>query len=411
MRLPPCLKLAASLVLALGTAPAFAAIVSVDTDTTSPTTAQANGTIAPLGQRTVNILFEHSVANESVASVSGTLNYNTANFNVTSSNASCSVNDAAGTIPFIRVDFNGLADDTVICTLTFTNTAGADGAVEPLTITDISPPATTVNNGQLTIQAAPANPPTINFAPTTVNIPSGGAPGATSQAAAIAVTAVGGAAPDTGSYNCTVPAGFQVTNSSNPSIVAGSDPADMSVTCTLGAAATQATMTCARTGAAVTPVDITLNCPAGVVSSPAFTGNPTAGTTLTCNGSPGSTTVTQATITNSGNANATGVSCNVVGAGFAIQTQPAATINTGASSTVVVACTVPADGVTNSGTLTCTSGNGATIAYPVASTGIATPVGPTVPATIPSTSLWAKIGLIGLLAALGMLVVGFRRHH
>jgi hypothetical protein len=36
---------------------------------------------------------------------------------------------------------------------------------------------------------------------------------------------------------------------------------------------------------------------------------------------------------------------------------------------------------------------------------------PTQAAIVPASSLWSKIGLVGLLAALGMLVVGFRRQH
>lgn len=260
------------------------------------------------------------------------------------------------------------------------------------------------------VGAAPADPPTINFNPTTVNLPAGGAIGATSGSSPIAVTATGGTAPDAGSYDCTVPANFQVTNSSNPSIVAGTDPNDMSVTCTLAAAAQQATMTCTRTGAVATPVDIELNCPAGQVVAPAFTTTPPNGTALTCNGTPGSTATTQVTIQNSGNAAATGVTCSTAGAGFSIQQQPSGTINAGASSVVVASCSVPANGVTINGTLNCTSGNGAgPVSFPLSSTGSAI-VAPTQAATIPSTSLWAKIGLIGLLAALGALVVGFRRH-
>jgi len=41
----------------------------------------------------------------------------------------------------------------------------------------------------------------------------------------------------------------------------------------------------------------------------------------------------------------------------------------------------------------------------------APPVAPAVAVLVPASSLWSKVGLIGLLAVLGLLVVGFRRQH
>lgn len=304
-----------------------------------------------------------------------------------------------------------------VCNMTFTTTAGAvDGNAVALDLANTSvgnngaplaqQPAAT--DGVINVAVAAANPPTINFAPTTVNLATGNV-GSQSPASVIAVTATGGAAPDVGSYNCGAqPAGFQVTNLANASIAVGSDPADMNATCTLGAAPQQAVLNCTRTGGAA--VQITLNCPAGQAVAPVITPTPANGTALTCNGQPGSTQTTQVTLQNTGNAAATGVSCSTTGAGFSIQAQPTGTINAGASSSVVAACTVPAEGATITGTLNCTSGNAGSLSYPLSSLGQAAPVGSNL-ATIPSTSLWAKIGLIGLLAALGALVVGFRRHN
>ena len=103
--------------------------------------------------------------------------------------------------------------------------------------------------------------------------------------------------------------------------------------------------------------------------------------------------------------------CNVTGAGFAIQTAPAATVAAGGTTSVTVACTVPADGAPAiTGTLDCTTTApaGGALTFPLSSVA-QTAVVPSQPETIPATSLWAKIGLIGLLAAVGVLLVGFRR--
>jgi hypothetical protein len=269
-----------------------------------------------------------------------------------------------------------------------------------------------IDNGSITLTGLPPDPPTINFAPTTVNLANGGAlAGQLSQASPIAVTATGGTAPSFGSYTCAVPAGFQVTNSANPTIIAGTDPADMSVTCTLGGAAVQSIMTCQRTGAAVTPVDITLNCPAG--AGPVLSSTPANGTPLTCNGTPLSVATTNVTISNTGTADITGATCNTVGAGFSVTQQPSGTIAPGASSLVTVSCNVPAEGAPAIvGTLNCTTTSpaGGALAFPLSSLGQSGGVAGNLE-TIPASSLWAKIGLIGLLAALGLLVVGFRRHN
>lgn len=323
----------------------------------------------------------------------------------------------AGVITVIGFDGGGatLASGN-LCALTFTSAAGAtDGETFPLTFQNLvvsdggnAATAPTLVNGQINVVAAPANPTTINFAPTTVNLANGGnVAGQASAPSIVSVTTAGGVDP--GSYSCTVPAGFQLTNAAAAGIAAGSDPADISVTCTLAGAAFSGTSTCTRTGG--TPVDLTLNCPAG--AGPVLSSTPPSGTAITCNGQPGSTQTVAVTITNTGTAQLTGLACNVAGAGFALgNPAPAASLAPGASTNASVSCTVPAEGVTNAGTLNCTTTApaGGTLTFPVTSLGQAAGTGGNLE-TIPSTSLWAKIGLVGLLAALGALVVGFRRNH
>lgn len=411
MRLPPCLKLATSLILALGSASAFAGSVSIDTDTAAAGIQAAN-TINANGNRAVNVVFNRANPGEVVASVSGNpgVQYNTAIFNVASNNASCTVNEAAGTVAFIALDFAGVADGAVICTLTFTDVSGVASA-QPITLGGLQPLGTTPNNGTLNVSLAPPNPTTINFAPTTVNLANGGNPAGGTSAASIVAVTTGGAGVDAGSYSCTIPPGFQLVPNAGAAIPAGSDPADISVTCTLGAVATSANSTCTRTGGA--DVVLTLNCPAGApIPAPILTPTPANGTPLTCNGAPLSTATTQISISNTGTLATTGLACSTTGAGFSVQQQPGAVVAPGGSTSVIVSCSVPAEGLPAiQGTLNCagTNGGGA-LAFPLSSLGVTGAVSPTTQQTIPATSMWAKIGLIGLLAALGALVVGFRRH-
>lgn len=316
------------------------------------------------------------------------------------------------------VTSNSITSPTFVVNISFTTLALV--GVAPLTLDPsaintnfvdagfVEQPFVAIDNGTVTIQLAPANPTTINFNPTVVNLANGGATSGNPSAASIVAVTTGGAGVDPGSYSCTVPAGFQLTNAAGNNIIAGSDPADISVTCTLGAGPTQANSTCTRTGGA--DVVLTLNCPAA--AGPVLSSAPPTGTALSCDGGPLSVANTQVTISNTGTADMTGVACITAGAGFSIQQAPAAVVAAGGSTPVVVACNVPAEGAPAIvGTLSCTTTApaGGALNFPLSSQA-ATGAVPTQAATIPSTSLWAKIGLIGLLAVLGALVVGFRRH-
>lgn len=95
---------------------------------------------------------------------------------------------------------------------------------------------------------------------------------------------------------------------------------------------------------------------------------------------------------------------------------PVFTINpasqTGLTTTVadpVVSC--PLTAAAQTGDVSCVINGGApqTFAGITCPAGAALPPPVATPAIIPTNSLWSKVGLIGLLAALGMLMVGFRR--
>lgn len=381
MRLP-CSKLALSLCLALGSASAFAGSVSVDADTATAGV-QAAGNIALNGSTTVNLVFNRAMPGEVVTSVSGNpgLSYDTAVFDASSNNGSCTVTDGTGTVAFIALDFAGLADGAVICTLTFTNISGADQDVEALTLSGVQPVGTTTADGQLTLQGVPPVQFTV-----TANGNAGGTVTPPTQDVNENTTADVVATPN---------AGFQVTAISgcgagtpNPAL-----PSNTAVTYTTAAVTADCTVT--ATFSAV---------PAPVLAA----GGPT---TLTCNGAGGAVVSTQATIRNSGNANLTGATCalsNVVGGTMVVSAQPSASIAPNATSSATVDCTVPATGQAT-GTLTCTAGNApGSVVFNLSSTA---PPPVTPPSIIPASSLWSKLGLAGLLAVLGLIAVGFRRQH
>ena len=311
----------------------------------------------------------------------------------------------AGLITVIGADAGGntLASGN-LCALTFTTDAGAaDGEVKPLAFQNVvvsdgggAAVAPTTTPGAITIQLVVAAGPVLTFTPATGStIVSGGN---------ITVTPSGGQAGGTSNYSCTVPAGVTITN--NPgSIATGGAAATLNVTCPAGTA--DASTTCTSTGGGA-PATYNIDCPAA--PAPVLASTPTNGTPLSCNGTPGTTQTVSATIQNTGNANMTGVSCSTTGTGFSIQTAPAATIPGPGSSTVTVACVVPATG-TNTGTLNCTTtAPGGALAFPLSSAAQSAAVPPQA-AIVPASSLWSKLGLVGLLAVLGMLVVGFRRQH
>lgn len=257
----------------------------------------------------------------------------------------------------------------------------------------------------------PPEPPVITFNPdggAVTLAQGGGAVGAAATNGTITVTAAGGVGGGTGSYDCTVPAGFTVSNNANASF--GNGSVDMTVGCTMGATATSAGMSCAVNDAnGASTVDFTLGCPAGA-SAVYSSAPPPGGALAACNGAAGATVNTTLTISNTGTpanpdsaADDLALACSVTGTGFAIASGPATPLEAGDSTTVTVECTIPASGTEN-GTLTC-NGNDYALSASVRTAPILSS-----PALVPSTSFWSKMILFGLLAGLGMLVVSLRRN-
>ena len=416
-------RLAVALVSSLA-APGFAMAATIGLDPTNPVA-------APGGETAATVVIDIP-AGDPTNAFSGRIEFDPALFSAVAVDPAgpniCAANNVNGRVAIVA---SGLSEgETEICDITFTALGGTAEGDYPLVWG--GPPVFGGSDGgdtavppTITVALAPPEPPTVTFAPNggAINLtaPGGALQGSESNATAIAITAVGGSGAGSGSYTCVDPgAPFTVTNLANANVLVGSDPADISVTCTLDDVAVSDALACTRTGGDATPVNFTLNCPAGApIPSPEYSSAPAAGATLNCDGDPGSLTETSITITNTGLAGVGSdldvTSCSTTGAGFSvIAGANPAPIAVGASTVVTVQCTVPAeDAPAATGELTCTSndaGNSPAV-YPLSS--IADTALPAVPQpnVVPASSLWSQLSLIGLLAALGLLVVGIRRNH
>lgn len=284
---------------------------------------------------------------------------------------------------------------------------------------------TTLNNGSVTIiEAQPDTNLGYNPAPgSTVTFPAGVA--LTTQNASIGITTTGTVGAGTIS-NCgitgTGAASFGPPPAGTISVNGGST-GTIPLTCTLpnsGGAAT-ATLTCTETDAD-TPApgaarSWTLSCPQGTpVPGPGFGASPapnTPATAINCSGQAGTSVTRQITITNNGNPGAgSALDFTCTGGGIVSITSggSATGLAVGASQPVNVSCAVPADGVTSTGTVSCTSNApGGPFVFNYSSTGSTLPPPVARPAVVPASSTWSQIALIALLAGLGLAFVGFRR--
>jgi hypothetical protein len=325
---------------------------------------------------------------------------------------------------------------TPYCSFNFTAAAGATQGLRTWTpvlveCAAVSGPQpcsfTQTASSGINVTTAPPNT-NLSYNPTagtTINFPTGQA--LTTQNASITVTGTG--TVGSGSVtNCGI-AGPGASAFGPPPgnlTVNGGSTGTLNLSCTLpnsGGAAT-ATLTCTETDAD-TPApgaarSWPLSCPQGTpVPGPGYSSspapNPAPAAPINCSGQAGTVVQRQIVITNNGNPGAgseltfscTGSGINTIVSGGST-TAPGLAV--GASQTVTVGCNVPADGVTASGAVTCTTNApGGSRVYNYSSTGSSLPPPVPTPAVVPSSSFWSMAALITLLAGFGVALVGFRR--
>jgi hypothetical protein len=276
---------------------------------------------------------------------------------------------------------------------------------------DVAAPGThTLTDGEVVVVTGPSAP--------VISIADGTANGLGVGTAA--VTKVDGSGAPTSSYTCTAPAGFTLTSNASQTGIANGDPdpADIGFTCSPGAMQVTQTMNCTITEGGVARADtVDLTCPALAPVNPTITSSPADGSTTNIPGGlVGSTRQTTINFTATG-ANSLGtatIDCSASGAVSIAPSGPQTVVGTAQPVDPAVSCTLT--DVEQNGSVTCSITDGNPSATRTTTYNFVCPAGSTFlpapePTVVTATSLWSKIGLIGLLAALGMLMVGFRRNH
>lgn len=309
--------------------------------------------------------------------------------------------------------------DVTTCNITFNVNAGSDGdvialAIDPATCEfnnaagDSTTGHTTVD-GSITLIAE--GPPTLTFDETPVALP-GGVFGETVDAS-IPATLVTSTGTDTTEYSCVAPAGFSIAPTSGSYSNTDTAADDIVVSATLGAAALSGDVVCTVTPEGGTPVTFTIpvSAPAGTEAAPALTPTPANGGEVAVGGgAPGSNGTGTIAVTAAGGAG-TDVAEVTCTAAAPVSISPATLsfpVGSSAQSfTVTVPLTDAAQSFPNAINCSGTDGNGA-IEWTF---DVSAPAGTAAPTFIPATSLWSKFALIGVFAALGLLMVGLRRNH
>lgn len=342
-----------------------------------------------------------------------------------SSNVRCAVDPGTSTIAVSRFSSDGepLPSET-ICTVTFNVTAGTPVAVYPLAH-DPDPVSTafgdlganpidgTVNDGAINVVAE--GPPTISFDETPIVL--AGVYG-TLQVATVPVTLTNGGGnnpADTASYTCTAPAGISVSPLTGGPVANGGSLTDLSVSCTLGDTEVSGNIECNATNTAGSDEDFTIpvTCEAGSMAPPILTPTPGNGSTITTGaGAPGQVGTGALVVTPSGGAGVdpATITCSPSTASLTVSPAGVQSFLPGAAArTFSVGCTLTQEPQEFMGGVTCagTDGDG-----PVEwSFDVSCPAGVIAPTFVPASSLWSKLALFGIFAALGLLVLGLRRNH
>ena len=302
-------------------------------------------------------------------------------------------------------------DPVEILPLTIQNDLWGDGAGNPVV-------GSTVANGEIRLTTGPAPDIVVSLTPaagSTITFP-GGTPGSTSTssiAVAVASGTVGSGTVGSCALSGADAAAFAITGTLPVTVPpAGS----IGLSATLGAAPITATLTCQVTDAAAgspNTVTWTLNAPAGTtLAGPTLGASPASGSAITLPVSTGTPVSSSITITPTGGDTggpAASLSCSAA-AGFTVTPGPLSFAVGSTAQTVAVGCSPGAAPVT--GTITCTgTDNSGAISWNWDATCPAAGTAPPAPTFIPASSLWSKFALIGIFAALGLLVVGLRRNH
>lgn len=323
-------------------------------------------------------------------------------------------------IEFVDGALNPIPDMESVCEIEYDiHAAAAAGDVYNFVIRDclysdisLNPSAGphTATDGQVTVTSE--GPPTLTFDTTPVALPAG--PYGSTQSGTIPANFTASTGAHSVDYTCTAPAGFTVTPATGSYDNDDTTATDLTVTATLTGAAQAGTVTCTVTpsdGSTPTTFDIDVSAPAGTESAPALTPTPADGGEITVGGgAPGSNGTGTLTVTPSGGAG-TDVAEVFCEADAPVSISPASlTFPVGSSAqgfTVTVPLTDAAQ--TFPGAIGCwgEDGNGGfEWVFDVSA-----PAGVAAPTFIPATSLWSKFALIGVFAALGLLMVGLRRNH
>ena len=272
------------------------------------------------------------------------------------------------------------------------------------------PPFETVNAGSVTILTGPPADVEVTFVPAnggTVSFSSG------APTASIAVENTG--TIGTGLVdNCVITgpdaAAFSIT-AGDPTTVPPAGQIDLAATFAVPAVALDATLTCDVADASTT-----------TTASWSLVGTPLAGPTLGFNPNGGALTLPSGpagnatanigvTVTAPGDTGgpSSTASCSVLSGPFTVSGSPV-TVAAGSSTggDIGVSCTRSDTGPDN-GQVECSIDGGAPVSFEVECPQAS--AAPPPPTFIPATSLWSKFALIGVFAALGLLMVGLRRNH
>lgn len=404
--------IAAAIALALGSTTAGAAGWKLANP--NPTVPVAGGTV------TLEVVYESDGATAATQTdiVIDTLLVSLDSVDTVTSSALCSLIGTNILRSQENLPTNAVIPTGTKCTYHLTAVAGADGDTMPLAFSnelfvDSDGTDTSADNasedGLLTWIAE--GPPSLTYDTSPVALPAG--PYGSTQTGTIPANFT----PSTGDYSvdfsCVAPAGFTVAPTSGSYDNTDTAADDLTVSATLTDVAQSGDVVCTVTpeGGSATTFTIPVSAPAGAETAPVLDPTPADGGTVTVGGgAPGSNGTGTLVVTPDGGAgtDVAEVSCT---ADAPVSISPASLSFPVGSSPQNFTVTVPLTDAAQSfpGAVTCSGEDGNGPFEWVFD--VSAPAGVAAPTFIPATSLWSKFALIGVFAALGLLMVGLRRNH